>query len=444
VPADRDDELTRRTVVPDAAGRSLWLAAIWTGVGAAIVCATLAIVAVAICWLPVSGASGHSMSAVRAGLLTFLAALHGGITVDGVPARFVPLGLTLVVALAAWRAGSALGDTARSLDERDPARLAVAGAAQAASFTVACLVAVPFATLGTSSAPLIGVALAGLLLFAVTGGVAFIRSCALAEWVTQRIPAFSGPVLRAGVAGLAGYLAVGGLLVAGSLMVHAARVEALSREVGGGWGGVPVLLLGLLAAPNAVIAGAGYLAGPGFAVGAGTTVGPFATAHGVVPAFPILGALPQGHGATPLVWCLVVLTPVGSGICVARLAWRAESWLTRFRDVGLGAGLAGLGMLLLAWQAGGGIGDGRLRTVGASPWMTGVVVAGQLAVVASLALGLAAGTRWLRLPAVQDAAHAAHADGPSDESDGDGFSAPRLIVVARLAEDADEEGELAG
>jgi hypothetical protein len=77
----------RRSVVPEAAGRSLWLAAIWTGVGAAAVCATLAIVAVAICWLPVSGASGHSISAVRAGLLTFLAALHGGVTVDGGPGR---------------------------------------------------------------------------------------------------------------------------------------------------------------------------------------------------------------------------------------------------------------------------------------------------------------------------------------------------------------------
>ena len=80
----------------------------WTGVGAAAVCATLAIVAVAVCWLPVSGTSGHSRSAIHAGLLTFLAALHGGITVDGTPAAFLPLGMMIIVGMTAWRAGSGL------------------------------------------------------------------------------------------------------------------------------------------------------------------------------------------------------------------------------------------------------------------------------------------------------------------------------------------------
>ena len=43
--------------------------------------------AVAVCWLPVSGTSGHPKSAIHAGLLTFLASVHGGITVDGTAAR---------------------------------------------------------------------------------------------------------------------------------------------------------------------------------------------------------------------------------------------------------------------------------------------------------------------------------------------------------------------
>jgi hypothetical protein len=389
MPVDHEDDAARRSVVPEAAGRSLWLAAVWTGVGAAAVCATLAIVAVAVCWLPVSGPSGHARSAIHAGLLTFLAALHGGITVDGTSAAFLPLGLMVIVGSTAWRAGSGLADAANSLDEGDPVRLGLAGAAQAVSFMIACLVAVPFAALGTSRAPFLGVGLAALVLFAITGGVAFVRSSALAEVVAARAPAFAGPVLRAAAAGVACYLGIGALLVAGSLVTHAGRVEALSQQVGGGWGSVPILLLGVLAAPNAVIAGGAYLAGPGFAVGAGGTASAVSTAHGVLPAFPLLGAMPVGHGAIGPVWWLIALTPLAAGVGLARLAGRAEGWRARLGTAVAAAGTAGVVMFLLAWQGGGGIGGGRLHTVGASPWRLGLFVAVELTVVASAALGLA-------------------------------------------------------
>ena len=72
-----------RSVVPPAAGRSLWLSAVWTGAGAALVGAVVAIVAVAVLWLPAAGSAGSSGSALRAGLITFVASLHGGVTVDG-------------------------------------------------------------------------------------------------------------------------------------------------------------------------------------------------------------------------------------------------------------------------------------------------------------------------------------------------------------------------
>src|SRR5581483_11315963 len=175
-------DVSRRSVMPEAAGRSLWLAAIWTGVGAAVVCATLAVVVVAICWLPVSGPHGHTSSALRAGLLTFLAALHGGITVDGTAAQFVPLGMTALVAVAAWRAGTTLGESAQAIGEDDPARLAIGALLQAASFTVAALVAVPVAHLGTSSAPFLGVGGAALVLFLLVGGTGFLQASALRDW----------------------------------------------------------------------------------------------------------------------------------------------------------------------------------------------------------------------------------------------------------------------
>jgi len=153
---------------------------------------------------------------------------------------------------------------------------------------------------------------------------------------------------------------------------------------------VPILLLGVLAAPNAVIAGIGYLAGPGFAVGAQTTVSPFSTAHGTMPAFPILGGLPSGHGADPAAWLLIAVTPLVAGLVLARFAWRTNGWTARLRVVGSAIGFVALGLAVLAWQGGGSIGTGDLSAIGASPWQLGLAVTAAVSVVAAGALGVAA------------------------------------------------------
>src|SRR5579875_2424463 len=289
VAAAADDDRTRRSVVPERAGRSPWLAALWTGFGAAVVCALIAIVLVAICWLPVSGdagaTNGRTTSAIRAGLLTFLAALHGGLTVNGVSVDWLPLGMALLVGLVARRAGHGLADAAHALGERDPLRLTLVAAAQTVTFAIAALVAIPFATLGTSRAPFLGVALGALLVFGLFGGTAFVRATPLREVVAARISPDARAALHAAAAAIGVYLIAGTVLVAGSLVVHHDTVAKLMSAVGGGWGAVPVLLLCVLAVPNAAIAGAAYLLGPGFAVGTGTHAGLFGSTHGVVPAF---------------------------------------------------------------------------------------------------------------------------------------------------------------
>jgi hypothetical protein len=378
----------RRNVVPAMAGRTLWFAAIWTGVGAAALCATLAIVSVAICWLPSAGASGHSIAAIRAGLLTFLAALHGGVVVDGGSAQFLPLGLTIIVGVVCWRAGSGLADAATDLAEHDTRRLAVAAVLQAASFTALALIAVPFAHLGTSRAPWLGVAAGGMMLFVLSGGVSFVRSGPLRERVLAKVPDSVRLGVRAAAVALAAYVAVAALLVAMALVLHAGRVEEISRQLGGGWSGIPVLVLGVLAAPNAVIAALAYLLGPGFAIGTGATVSVGSAAHGVVPAFPLLGALPHGK-ANALVWVAVAAAPVLAGLLAARVLWRVPDWQARWRGVAAAAGVFGAALFMLAWQGGGGIGSGRLHVVGASGLRTGAFGAVTLAVAASL--GLAAG-----------------------------------------------------
>jgi hypothetical protein len=424
----------RRSVVPERAGRSLWLAAVWTGAGTAAVGAVIAIAAVAICWLPAAHGAGSAGSAIRAGILAFLAALHGGITVDGLPALFVPLGMTLAVAGLAWRAGSGLADAAVHLDERRWPVLLRAGALQAATFAASCGVAAHFAGLGTSNVSALAATLAGLLLFAAFGGLAFVRASALRYTVTGWLPEWAGRAARAAAAALAVYLAAGAVLVAAALVVHHGRVETLSHEVGGGWSGVPILLLGVLAAPNAAISGAAYLAGPGFALGAGSRVSLGATVHGTLPAFPLLGAVPSGPATVP-VWLLAGLTPVVAGSCAARVARSAGGWRAQLRVVGVAALLVAAAGLGLAWQAGGAIGSGRLSAFGASPWQFGLATGAAVGAVAMVAVGALSALAWWRAWRARRAVDMADDPGVDDEL-------PQLATVTAVATDeADEEPE---
>jgi hypothetical protein len=199
--------------------------------------------------------------------------------------------------------------------------------------------------------------------------------------------------VRATAAAITCYLGAGALLVAGSLVMHHGQVETLSRQIGGGWSGLPVLLLGVLAAPNAVIAASSYLAGPGFAVGSGVSLG--SHAHGTLPAFPILGAVPSGPAGT-VVWLLAALTPLAAGASVVRVAGRGDDWRARFRDAGLTVAGTAVAGCVVAWQGGGRIGSGALTTVGASPWQFGLATAAGTAVVAGAALVAFAALAWIR------------------------------------------------
>ncbi len=155
-------------------------------------------------------------------------------------------------------------------------------------------------------------------------------------------------------------------------------------------GGVPILLLGVLAAPNAVIAGTAYLSGPGFAVGAHAGVSPFSTAHGTLPAFPVLGAVPSGHGADTATWALIAVVPLLAGLLLARLACRERGWSARVSAAACALGLAALALLVLGWQAGGSIGTGGLGAIGASPWQLALAPIGPVAVVVAVGLAAAA------------------------------------------------------
>ena len=299
--------------------------------------------------------------------------------------------------------------------------------------------AAQFATLGTSRVSPLAATLAGLVLFAAFGATAFARSCALRAECAAVLPDWVGSAVRAAGAAVAVYVAAGAMLTATALAVHHARVEALSHQVGGGWSGVPILLLGVLAAPNAAVAGAAYLAGPGFALGSGSAVSLGSTVHGTLPAFPLLGAVPSGPATIP-VWVLAGLTPVAAGVCAARVAGAGagSDWRSVLRTLGVTSALVALAGLVLAWQAGGAIGSGRLSAFGASPWRFGLAIGGAVAVVAVSTVGVLATVAWLR-----------------DRRDRDERRGPALAAVSATttevvdandagADDEAETGSLAG
>jgi len=328
------------------------------------------------------------MSVIRAGLLGFLAAQGGGITLTGDPVTLLPLGMLLIMGRVAWRAGRALADAAAAAGETGGRALGGALAVQTACYLLCCAVIVPVASLGSTHASLAPVLGAGLLLFATSSGLGlYYRSGLLRQRYLRLAPA-QAVLPRAAAAALSVYVAAGALLAVGSLVLHASQAMALSREVGGGVAGLPIAILGALTVPNAAVAGASYLAGPGFAVGAGTTVDAFSTSHGLLPAFPLLAAVPSGHGANPLVLVLMVLTPLAAGAGVALLVRRAGIVAIGegCRTAVLSAIIVGVALAVLAWQGGGGVGPGRLHVVGASEWQFAVAAGGAVAVVSCAAL----------------------------------------------------------
>src|ERR1700735_2970478 len=99
-------------VVGSGEARSVWWVAARSGCVAAIAGAATFVVVAVLCWLPDAGVSGRPSSAIRAGLLAFLAGQHGGIVVDGVHAGFLPLGMLLGAGVFAWRAGRTVAGAA--------------------------------------------------------------------------------------------------------------------------------------------------------------------------------------------------------------------------------------------------------------------------------------------------------------------------------------------
>jgi hypothetical protein len=357
-----------------------WLTRFRHGVGSGVVLLLIALGCCAVptfaAWLMPGSDSSSAPAALKAAALVLLAGGHGGVVLAGTPVTLAPLlvtgGLGWLVARHARRPDSWSGFLGL-----------------AAGYASASGVLAGWARLGSTHAPVLPSMGAALLFVLAVGGVA--RS---AGELWSRLPARWRQVSRAAALVAAGYLVVASLLSAGMLAAHFSDAVALQRQLAPGAAGLPVALLGISAAPNAVLATVGYLTGPGFDIGTSTSVSAFGVSSGRLPVFPLLAGLPHQQPAAWLGVLLILAPALLAGWAVLRTVPAGQrSRADRLLDCAAAAALAGLLLAVLTGLAAGDLGRNALRGVGADWWAVGPSTA---------LLVLLAAVCWLGVEAVRD------------------------------------------
>jgi hypothetical protein len=189
---------------------------------------------------------------------------------------------------------------------------------------------------------------------------------------------------------------VAGLATAAAIVTRWSTVVGLSGQLSPGpWESLGVLVTSLAYLPNLVVWALAYVSGPGFAVGGGAVVDPFSVSGSLLPAMPVLGAVPAD--AAPLAPLLLLLPAVAGAVGVLVLRRRSSGLSLRDEVVAAvgGAALVGLGMLVLSALASGSLGSARLADLGpdaprAAAALAALVAGGAvLAVLTAHLVGLA-------------------------------------------------------
>ena len=200
------------------------------------------------------------------------------------------------------------------------------------------------------------------------------------------------PLIARGFAvAIASIIGLGALLTALAVILHGDRIITLFQAAHVDALGATLVTLGQLAYLPTLIGWAiAWVAGPGFALGAGTALSPVGAQLGVVPAIPILGALPESGAPWFLV---VVLLPIAAGalagwVCRARLARAGLDRRTSPRLViALGiALLVGAAGALIALASSGVAGPGALVHVGPEPGPLALALGVEVLLGAAIAL----------------------------------------------------------
>jgi len=365
----------RATATDD--GRSLAASAVLAGLLAAgstvVLCAALALAG----WFAAdAGRYGDTRDAVRVGADAWLLAHGAGLQLGTATISALPLGLTLVCAAVAHRAGQWAARRSHSAD-RGSALSAVA--IMSAVYGLVALVTALLAAHRSAESSLLLSFVGGSAVALLAGGAGVLSGTGHLRALGRFLPAWVLAVVAgAGIVVLL-LLAAAAFLLAGSLVADfGAAATVLSRLHADDAGGALLhTVVGLAFIPNAVLLSGSYLLGPGFMIGSGTVVSPTAVVLGPVPAFPLLAALPA-DGTTPSWTTWLVAAPVLLALVGGYLAGRVHPTERYERGAarGLGAGLAASVVFTgLAVLAGGSVGPGRMAEVGVQALSIGTAAA---------------------------------------------------------------------
>jgi len=285
---------------------------------------------------------------------------------NGVSARFGTIVITLVpwgaTALIAYMVNRWAALTARHIREDQATGVLTVSLVLVASY-LAPVFAVSIFFGEPWQAPAHWAAVVAVLLGAAAWG-----SARALNWPTSgRGAAWLRALPRAVLATQLVLLAAGAAVVVTALALHRDRVTALTAALEPGVLGGVALLLGQLAfAPNLCVWAGSYALGAGFGLGTGSVVAPAGSQLGLLPAIPILGALPAaGPGSAQLLWWLAAGVLAGAAGASLVVLGRPA---VRFDESSLVGGLAGLlggaAFAGLAWAASGDLGTLRLVDLG--------------------------------------------------------------------------------
>ncbi len=360
------------SVPPGTPVRALSTSAALGGALAALVTLVLCLALALIGWfLADAGAHGDTTDALRVGADAWLVGHGSHLDLTGLPIGIVPLTLTMVLVLGAYRGGR--WSARHALEVADDRTLAGGVAAFAGAYVVLAVLVCVVAT-GAGATPGLGRTVLGAVLVSVlAGGLGqAVGTERYDAWLAQ-VPVWSREVLLGALTGALVVFAAGAVLVAVSLLFSlneaSAVLTSLDLSIGDA---LTYTVVMALVAPNLALLGSAYLIGPGFAVGTGTVVSATSVSLGAIPAFPVLAALP-GEGPTPGWLVLLTAVPVVAaayGVWVTGSAARQDEQPAPAYDLaairGAAAGLGGGILITLAISlAGGSLGTGRLTDIGA-------------------------------------------------------------------------------
>ncbi|MEE2570717.1 DUF6350 family protein [Pseudarthrobacter sp. J64] len=405
----------------------LWLQGALESAQAAIISAILVAAPIAIVWLTGGFSQPLDAAARLAGQAWLLIhAVPMELTATGEAAvadgqagtlSLIPLGLTLIPFLLAWRAGRRLA-RASYTDQLWQALLgswAVYSAFGAATGFVCRTSDVVINLWFAMLMPLIPFAL-GMVVGARREAGSWSRLIGVdaVDWIatTSQHSRWAGSYLasaaKAGFVAVMAALALSSALLAVDLFVHWNLIISVYEALDAGAAGGAVLTIAQLGfLPNLAIYALAWVSGSGFALGVGSQLGALETASGPLPSIPVLAALPAGgmdYGFVALV--VPVLAGVLAGWWFLRegenhfdewlaikvhARWFTASASTLILGAIIGV-VAGALAAALAWIAGGSVGIGRLTQIGPDPLWMGIWVAAEVGI--GVVIGYAAGP-WL-------------------------------------------------